>query len=943
MLQRLLEQEPEQPLEFMKQYLEAAGPGTVPVADAHPAPAASTILATEEAKDGKDDDDDDDDEEQEDEKKQEHAGEGEQWEDRAEAEADGTFESDGSSRLPDLSEHHNYMAKVLQEHPRLYDRLRHVRTEKGVTLAKCIKPGVDNEGHPMVPAAGLFAGDAECFSTFRDIFHPVICRWFPDSEGRTHVIDTDSSRLPSFPLVSDFGGPKPERIIASLTRNLADYPFPNACTSQERLAVELLMVRAFAALEDQYAGCYMGLIGSHTSDVEMSPEMQTELWKLGFLPEEPDSSVAVSAGFGQRWPEARGVYLVQNHELAVSVNDLDHIKIMCSLDGSNVELAFQLVFNFVNALEKVLKSLDRGYSWAWSDSYGFLSPSISHLGTGLTVGAVVHLPRLSTRPAMMQDTMHKMGLKLARWMASSSENTMARRSTVSGTWELFHSPSIALTEVQVLSSLRQALRSVLQLESQLAHRHMDEREGDVESYLQASTATGGNEVPGAELISTDSAHGSFDAGTSGESQTAKVPLTGSQRLSQVAASIPFAELPGLGPLDMEGFPTEECPDQLPDISHHYTMLATILRRDPDSYHRMKSSQTSFGVSLARCIKPGIDTRGHAMIKTVGAVAGDAECYKVFEELFVPLANLLHGEVACQAEASPAVHRPLLHWEEACEVLDRELLAKPDSSASLQGRLEGLDLKLHRNLEKFRFTPAISAETRREVETLLSQALASLGPDTCGRYLPLATVHETATHDTSVAELKAAGLVFQPPEASLDLSAGIGRDWPLGRGVYEMTGTEGIVAWLNNEDHLTFVCRRSGSNLRAALSELLRIDEALRETLKTAHYNYALAARWGYLSSCPSNLGSALHVELRCRIPLTRQKDGFKRLCFRLGVGARDCSDDSAVTSIYNLARLGSSEADQALLVLRAGLCLSECEERFERGEDVELAQVTGRT
>merc|ERR1712139_40583 len=33
---------------------------------------------------------------------------------------------------------------------------------------------------------------------------------------------------------------------------------------------------------------------------------------------------------------------------------------------------------------------------------------------------------------------------------------------------------------------------------------------------------------------------------------------------------------------------------------------------------------------------GVDNKGHPMVKTIGACAGDAECYDVFSELFEPL-------------------------------------------------------------------------------------------------------------------------------------------------------------------------------------------------------------------------------------------------------------------------------------------------------------------
>ena len=57
--------------------------------------------------------------------------------------------------MPDLSQHNNIMAEVLRENPHIYDNLKHKKTGSGVTLAKCIKTGVDNKGHPMIKTCGI--------------------------------------------------------------------------------------------------------------------------------------------------------------------------------------------------------------------------------------------------------------------------------------------------------------------------------------------------------------------------------------------------------------------------------------------------------------------------------------------------------------------------------------------------------------------------------------------------------------------------------------------------------------------------------------------------------------------------------------------------------------------------------------------------------------------
>ena len=54
-----------------------------------------------------------------------------------------------------------------------------------------------------------------------------------------------------------------------------------------------------------------------------------------------------------------------------------------------------------------------------------------------------------------------------------------------------------------------------------------------------------------------------------------------------------------------------------------------MRANPKLWDELKNKTTSLGVKFSHCIKTGVDNKGHPMIKTVGAVAGDEESYQLF--------------------------------------------------------------------------------------------------------------------------------------------------------------------------------------------------------------------------------------------------------------------------------------------------------------------------
>merc|ERR1711959_192550 len=73
------------------------------------------------------------------------------------AEKNATWAVDGTTpaEMPDLSKHSNFMAEVLTKE--MYNNLKDKVTPNGITLAHCIKTGVDNPGHPHIKTVGMTA------------------------------------------------------------------------------------------------------------------------------------------------------------------------------------------------------------------------------------------------------------------------------------------------------------------------------------------------------------------------------------------------------------------------------------------------------------------------------------------------------------------------------------------------------------------------------------------------------------------------------------------------------------------------------------------------------------------------------------------------------------------------------------------------------------------
>lgn len=81
-----------------------------------------------------------------------------------------------------------------------------------------------------------------------------------------------------------------------------------------------------------------------------------------------------------------------------------------------------------------------------------------------------------------------------------------------------------------------------------------------------------------------------------------------------------------------------------------------------------------------------------------------------------------------------------------------------------------------------------------------------------------------------------------------------------RGV-AVTSDETAAIMVNEEDHLRIQILRSGLDLEEAIAQIMRIDDVLE-----ARLDYAYHSRYGYLTACPTNVGTGLRVSVMLHLP-----------------------------------------------------------------------------
>lgn len=97
-------------------------------------------------------------------------------------------------------------------------------------------------------------------------------------------------------------------------------------------------------------------------------------------------------------------------------------------------------------------------------------------------------------------------------------------------------------------------------------------------------------------------------------------------------------------------------------------------------------------------------------------------------------------------------------------------------------------------------------------------------------------------------------------------------------------TEQISLMINEEDHLRIQCIHSGLDLEAVWAQIRGVDEEIEEVVP-----YAFHGQWGYLTACPTNVGTGIRVSVMLHLPalvITRQIDKVFRSLHKISLAVR---------------------------------------------------------
>lgn len=255
------------------------------------------------------------------------------------------------------------------------------------------------------------------------------------------------------------------------------------------------------------------------------------------------------------------------------------------------------------------------------------------------------------------------------------------------------------------------------------------------------------------------------------------------------------------------------------------------------------------------------------------------------------------------------------------------------------------IRLARSLDGLRFPTTMSRSERRMVQRLIGECIdAFQNPGLVdGTYVPVLSM----TNEQNL-DLIERHILFDNPN-EWTVASGMGRDWPDGRALYAnvpdlQTQTPDFMIWVNEEDHLRIMCLRTGGDIQGVFTSVMGGVRELEQELGRRGWRFAYDSRLGYLTSCPTNVGTTMRASVHVRLTELGRLPGFFDLVQRLKLEVRGKHGETdrqytGVFDISNAERLGKSEVHLINVMVEGVAKLIELERRLEAGETVNIDEI----
>jgi protein-arginine kinase len=318
--------------------------------------------------------------------------------------------------------------------PAVFNRLCRLKTDTGFTLARAIRSGQKNADSSI----GIYAGDAQCYTLFKEIFEPVITAY--------HQITAPACHTRNLAFVDLFDlDPDRDFILSArvrVARNLDAMAFTPHINRQDRQMVEKQILDALHSLSAPLKGCY------HPME-KMDPGQIRDQAHTGkaFI---PGDRFQEAAGINRDFPLSRGVYTSEDKTFMVWINEEDHLRIICLEKTGDLGRVF-------NKLVQALDCLGKALVFASDPCLGYLNACPTNIGTAMRAGVHIRLPKLEKHPGELEKTAQAHGLQI--------RGTFGEKTRVTGSvFDISNRRRLGVCETRIIQDLYTGIAALMEKE-----------------------------------------------------------------------------------------------------------------------------------------------------------------------------------------------------------------------------------------------------------------------------------------------------------------------------------------------------------------------------------------------------------------------------------------------------------------------------------------------
>lgn len=238
-----------------------------------------------------------------------------------------------------------------------------------------------------------------------------------------------------------------------LARNLKDAAFPGWAGEEEREQVWQNLKEILTHLETMTPALAVPMDGLDSLDKQV-------LWERHLISKEQ-----AEKGRGS------GLVVREDQEVAVMVNEEDHLRLQAMRTGLNLWDAWECI-------DAVDTEIEQGTRYAFSANLGYLTACPTNVGTGIRASVMLHLPAL----VLMDEVnpiikgMSKIGLAVRGLWGEGTEAT-------GNLFQISNQITLGETEQNIIRNLEQIVLEIVEHEKNAISRVMEKKEAVVRDHV----------------------------------------------------------------------------------------------------------------------------------------------------------------------------------------------------------------------------------------------------------------------------------------------------------------------------------------------------------------------------------------------------------------------------------------------------------------------------